>query len=94
MRDDTAFTRDELDTLDRARAMVVIHPPARTNAPSLSRRERQVLDLVADGLTNAEIAEVLGLSPLTVKKHLERVYARLGVANRAAAVAAMTQQTT
>jgi len=52
----------------------------------LTDREAEILELVADGLTNAGIAERLWISPGTVKKHLENVYAKLGVANRAAAV--------
>ena len=47
-----------------------------------------MLELVAAGLTNAAIAERLWISPGTVKKHLDNVYAKLGVRNRAAAVAA------
>lgn len=59
--------------------------PAR--APGLlSGREQEVLRLVAGGLTDAQVARRLGLSPRTVSKHLERVYSRLGVPNRAAAV--------
>jgi len=53
----------------------------------LTAREAQVIELVAAGLTNAGIAERLWISPGTVKKHLDHVYAKLGVANRAAAVA-------
>ena len=52
----------------------------------LTGRERQILTLVADGLTNAEIAAALWISPQTVRKHLENVYAKLGVGTRAAAV--------
>jgi DNA-binding CsgD family transcriptional regulator len=53
----------------------------------LTAREAEILELVAAGLTNATIAERLWISPATVKKHLENVYAKLGVANRAAAIA-------
>jgi DNA-binding CsgD family transcriptional regulator len=53
----------------------------------LTPREGEVLELVAAGLTNAGIAERLWISPGTVKKHLDNVYAKLGVTNRAAAVA-------
>lgn len=53
----------------------------------LSTREAEVLELVAAGLTNAAIAEKLWISPGTVKKHLDNIYARLGVSNRAEAVA-------
>jgi DNA-binding NarL/FixJ family response regulator len=54
---------------------------------SLTTREGEVLELVATGLTNAAIAERLWISPGTVKKHLDNVYAKLGVANRTAASA-------
>lgn len=57
------------------------------NRERLTAREAEVLELVAAGLTNATIAERLWISPGTVKKHLDNVYAKLGVANRAAAVA-------
>ena len=53
----------------------------------LSRREAQVLALVAQGRTNAEIARTLSVSPGTVKRHLENVYAKLGVHSRTAAAA-------
>ena len=56
-------------------------------ADSLTTREGEVLELVAAGLTNAAIAERLWISPGTVKKHLDNVYAKLGVANRTAAAA-------
>jgi len=55
----------------------------------LTAREREVLDLVSDGLTNKGIARRLDISPATVKAHVERVIAKLGVADRTqAAVAA------
>lgn len=53
----------------------------------LTERERQVLERVAAGDRNAEIATSLGISPLTVRKHLENVFAKLGVENRTAAAA-------
>jgi DNA-binding CsgD family transcriptional regulator len=53
----------------------------------LTRREREILEWVERGSTNAEIAEVLWLSPGTVRKHLENVYGKLGVRTRTAAVA-------
>jgi DNA-binding CsgD family transcriptional regulator len=57
----------------------------------LTTREAEVLELVAAGLPNAQIAERLWISPGTVKKHLDNVYAKLGVANRTAAVAALNR---
>ncbi|MEU6102318.1 helix-turn-helix transcriptional regulator [Streptomyces flaveolus] len=49
----------------------------------LSERERQVLTLVARGLTNTEIADSLGLSPLTAKTHVSRIMGKLGARDRA-----------
>ncbi|QCO17031.1 DNA-binding response regulator (plasmid) [Azospirillum brasilense] len=54
---------------------------------SLTPREAEVLMWVANGKPNRDIAEILGLSPRTVDKHLEQIYAKLGVENRAAAAA-------
>jgi DNA-binding CsgD family transcriptional regulator len=53
----------------------------------LTRREREILGWVERGKTNAEIAEILWLSPSTVRKHLENTYGKLGVRTRTAAVA-------
>lgn len=50
----------------------------------LTPREREIVALVAQGKTNAEIASGLWVAPATVKKHLEHVYAKLGVGRRAA----------
>ncbi|MGC4107793.1 MAG: LuxR C-terminal-related transcriptional regulator [Thermomicrobiales bacterium] len=55
---------------------------------TLSEREREVLQLAAEGLTNAQIADRIFLSPLTVKNHLARIYQRLSVRNRREAVIA------
>lgn len=55
--------------------------------PFLSPREREVLALTAEGLSSSDIAGQLHLSPATVKTHLVRLYAKLGVSDRAAAVA-------
>jgi len=55
---------------------------------ALTRREHEIVELVASGSTNAEIATALWVSPSTVKKHLEHIYAKLGVRRRAAVVAA------
>ncbi|WP_452007173.1 response regulator transcription factor [Azospirillum largimobile] len=54
---------------------------------SLTAREAEVLMWIANGKPNRDIAEILGLSPRTVDKHLEQIYAKLGVENRAAAAA-------
>ena len=55
-------------------------------APLLSEREREVLDLIAAGSTNREIAARLFLSPHTVKEHTSALYRKLNARNRAEAV--------
>lgn len=55
-------------------------------AVGLTRRESDVLGLLANGLTNEEIAQALFINIETVKSHLKRAYLRLGVRNRAEAV--------
>ncbi|MGI5198154.1 response regulator transcription factor [Streptomyces sp. CA-288835] len=57
--------------------------PAAGGPEELSERERQVLALVARGLNNTEIAEALGLSPLTAKTHVSRIMGKLGARDRA-----------
>ncbi|WP_329597302.1 response regulator transcription factor [Streptomyces pseudovenezuelae] len=93
--------RDELCTAVRAAAegrtvlspavasrlvSAVRSPRAPANEP-LSAREREVLALVAQGMSNREIARELFISEATVKTHLTHLYAKLGVNDRAAAVA-------
>ncbi|KIF76805.1 LuxR family transcriptional regulator [Streptomyces sp. 150FB] len=93
--------RDELFTAVRAAAdgRTVLSPavasrlvsrvrtPAGTGGEPLSGREREVLELVAKGTSNREIAKELFISEATVKTHLTHLYAKLGVRERAAAVA-------
>ena len=58
----------------------------RRHRPSpLTEREAEVLELVADGLTNRQIAHHLKVAPPTVRAHLEHIYAKLGVHTRTAA---------
>ncbi len=60
--------------------------PAGANTPVLTRREQEVLRLVAGGATNREIAESLHLSPHTVKEYASTLYRKLDARNRAEAV--------
>ncbi|MFI6349956.1 response regulator [Streptomyces sp. NPDC050560] len=62
-------------------------PAAAPGGEPLSAREREVLALVAKGTSNREIARGLFISEATVKTHLTHLYAKLGVGDRAAAVA-------
>jgi DNA-binding NarL/FixJ family response regulator len=90
--------RDELFTAVRAAAdgktvlspaiasRLISHVRTPGNEP-LSTREREVLALVAKGTSNREIAAVLFISEATVKTHLTHLYGKLGVKDRAAAVA-------
>jgi DNA-binding NarL/FixJ family response regulator len=64
------------------------HPKRSSGHSALSPRERQVLELVASGATNREIATSLGLGGETVKTLLARTFAKLGVRKRAEAVSA------
>ena len=52
----------------------------------LSQREAEVLTHMAEGRTNLAISSILGISERTVEKHLERIYQKLGVESRTAAV--------
>jgi two-component system OmpR family response regulator len=87
------FAPDEL--LARVRALVRRATPPAPPQPAvgsdLTKRELEVLRLVADGLEQGEIAERLVVSPKTVSTHTQNVFRKLGVRNRAQAVAAAYQ---
>jgi DNA-binding CsgD family transcriptional regulator/tetratricopeptide (TPR) repeat protein len=81
----TARTLRSQPLLDRASELVrVARSRAVTDEPwrPLTAREFEVARLVAEGMTNAEIAETLGLSPKTVSAHLEHILAKLGAMRR------------
>jgi DNA-binding CsgD family transcriptional regulator len=92
-----AYGRDSLLQVRGAHRLVVDRigqrlllrqePAKAANVATLTPREQQVLEWVADGKTNPEIAQILVASPATVRKHLEHIYAKLGVHTRTAAVA-------
>jgi DNA-binding NarL/FixJ family response regulator len=69
-----------------ARKWMSGHRPAPTG-PALSAREWEVLELLAQGLTNAQIAETIVVSENTVKFHVQNVFQKLGVSNRTEAAA-------
>jgi predicted ATPase/DNA-binding CsgD family transcriptional regulator len=84
---------DFLALVDRitAPASLSAHPepPRATDeaaAPGLTAREREVLRLVAQGLTNAQVARELVVTPRTVNAHLTAIYAKLGVTSRSGAI--------
>ena len=66
--------------------MTVFAPETDSDAAMLSERERQVLEMIAAGATNREIAERLFLSPHTVKDHTSALYRKIGARNRAQAI--------
>jgi transcriptional regulator EpsA len=65
--------------------------PAAASASALSVRELEIMKWVADGRTNVGIGEILGISPFTVKNHIQRIFSKLGANNRTEAVAKCNQ---
>jgi DNA-binding NarL/FixJ family response regulator len=89
----SGFISKDWEARDVARAvravglgMTMFSPTSEQPAPLLTEREREVLDLIAGGSTNREIADRLFLSPHTVKEHTSALYRKLQARNRAEAV--------
>ncbi len=84
---------------DAAIAYALREQPPSTAAPTtggstrLTRRERQVADLIAEGLTNQAIADRLVISPRTAQGHVEHILAKLGFTSRAQVAAWVVEQT-
>ena len=78
-------------TGDRGMAGTVAHPAPDHSVLSLSPREKEVLSLVAQGLSNREIGLALYISPVTVKVHVRHIFDKLGVKSRAAAAIRASQ---
>lgn len=76
-----------LDLATQTHVASEIRLRGRDDRPQLSPREQQILTLIAGGSTAPQIARVLHISTATVKTHLLHLYEKLGVAERAAAVA-------
>ena len=98
------FDRSDRDFSERDRAVLNVLLPhleqhcrhiltcdSAPSRPTVTARQGEIMELVARGLTNGEIASTLSISPETVRKHLENVYRRLGVHTRTGAVAALNQ---
>ncbi len=89
----------EFDDTDRAVATIVrphllgylhhLDLASRGVAP-LTTRQRQLMSLVAEGFSNTQIARTLGITPDTVRTHLQQIYARLNVSSRGVAVAVVS----
>jgi DNA-binding CsgD family transcriptional regulator len=95
LRRPEAFTDDECAGLEQLAPVIGCAVLAAWRAPAgdaagvLTRREEAVLRSVATGMSDKQAARVLGVSPRTVGKHLEHIYAKLGVAGRTEAAAAI-----
>ena len=73
-------------SLEMERVLQPAAPAEAGTVPRLTRREQEVLELIAGGLTNHQIAEKLFISPLTVDSHRKNLLTKLGVKNTAALV--------
>jgi DNA-binding NarL/FixJ family response regulator len=82
--EDSAGRRRPVSTAARGEGPAMVNT-SEDGAATLSPAERRILELVADGLTNAQIARQLWVTEATIKFHLSRIYRKLGVTNRTAA---------
>jgi DNA-binding CsgD family transcriptional regulator len=82
-----------VDVVGPGRSALVLHEEV-ASAAALTPREWEVMRCVGAGKTNEEIAELLWITSSTVKKHLEHVYAKLGVRTRTAALAKLRPRLT
>ena len=76
-----------VSAVESGQSVVPRNMRASVERPTFSHRERQVLSLVSEGLTNAQIAEALFLSESTIKSHLSSAFAKFGVRSRREAAA-------
>jgi DNA-binding CsgD family transcriptional regulator len=83
----TATFEDPAAASQAEDATMVFEVPKVETGPHLSPRQQQVLELMAEGMTNAEIGDQLGVTERTVKAYAQELYDKLGVRNRAGAVA-------
>jgi DNA-binding NarL/FixJ family response regulator len=83
---DSRVTGALLRTLRELRRRLELYGVGDPQIP-LTARQRELLRLVSEGMTNRQIASELGISESTVKNHLHHVFARLGVASRSQAIA-------
>ncbi|MEU4060372.1 response regulator transcription factor [Rhodococcus qingshengii] len=81
-------------SLDAKRASLPPRPATPSHEATvmrLSKRQEQIIELVAEGYSGKEVARLLGMSPKTVESHLQRVFDRYGVRSRAGVVARWMQ---
>jgi len=92
---DPEFSREEIivDTnVDGVRYLMVRMPSCNSALVSLSPREQEISRMVARGYPNKTIAGILNISCWTVCAHIRRIFAKLGVASRAAMVARLLEE--
>ncbi len=73
--------------VDPVLAGILVGPDATERIPGITKREREVLRLLADGMRNEQVARELSISPLTVRTHIEKAMAKLEADTRTQAVA-------
>jgi pSer/pThr/pTyr-binding forkhead associated (FHA) protein len=83
----TATFEDPAAAAEAEDATMVFSMPKVETGPHLSPRQQQVLERMAEGMTNAEIGAELGVTERTIKAYAQELYDKLGVRNRAGAVA-------
>ena len=81
------FVADGRVYIDPALAGVVAGPQAAERLPALTKRERQILRMLADGMRNEQVAAELSISPLTVRTHVKNAMEKLEADTRTHAVA-------
>jgi len=86
-RGDTVLSPAVIGTVFEALRRTPGSPDEADGPASLTAREREIMNLIAQGLTNGEIAARFVLSEKTVKNHVNRIYSKLGAGNRAQATA-------
>ena len=77
---------DDRDGVLRPQLVELARIAAEPTSAALTRRELDVLRLLADGATNRRIAGTLGIAPSTVGTHVEHIFAKLGVTDRSEAI--------
>jgi len=88
----SAFNKRMTLSSEAAQALVQSASHTVPGNDNLTEREREVLRHMADGLSNAEIADLLVVSPSTVKFHIANIFSKLGVDNRVSAVSLALQR--
>jgi DNA-binding NarL/FixJ family response regulator len=66
--------------------LISARPPADAALAELTAREREILAHLSEAMSNKEIAQAMNLSPETIKSHLQRIYAKLGIGSRTEAI--------